>query len=144
MSSWWPLLNLVYRAPLSGDVSQDISQGVQFSGDLEIELDVYKDAGSPGRQLGRLTDAVVELDKRLRLLSEDVAAQSPLIKSAEASTDAFDALAELATSVSHIKERHRHRLEDRAKTSLEQLREAYPDDFKRLVNKMRESDKAGS
>ena len=36
-------------------------------------------------------------------------------------------LAELATNVSDIKERHRHRLGDRAETSLQQLREAYPE-----------------
>lgn len=142
MSSWWPRLNLVYRAPLSGDVTQDISQSLQIAGDWDTELDVYKNVGSPGRQLGRLTDAVLELEARLRQFSDELAEQGLCEKSTGAHTDAFDALTEIASKVDEIKKSHRQRLKDQAKNSIERLQKANPDEFKALLRELNASNRA--
>lgn len=136
MNSWWPSLSLSYRAPLSGDVTQDIAQSMQLSGDRDIELEVYKDAGSPGRQLGRLTDAVLDLEQRLRQLSGALAERDLCDQSLAARTKVFDDLMEIATEVDKVKERHGHRLKDRAQESMERLRKADSAGFKALMKEL--------
>lgn len=79
------------RAPLSGDVTQDISPftnlfspqvALNFAGDPRIEQDVVSEVASYGRQLGVLTEALLAVAgdsddpavRRLRAMQADVEA----------------------------------------------------------------------
>ena len=80
------------RWPLSGDVIQDISPETHWfsptlefniAGDPRIEADVVRNVASYGKQLGRLTEALLAVGKdsddpameRLRSLAKDVEAR---------------------------------------------------------------------
>ena len=74
------------RYPLSGPVIQDISPmyGDQFAGNIDIEREVCASVASYGKQLGKLTEAVIHLAEQagvsgpqidaVRQLADDVQA----------------------------------------------------------------------
>ncbi|MEM9707995.1 MAG: hypothetical protein AAF871_04330 [Pseudomonadota bacterium] len=59
--------------PLSGDVVQDIAPVVswRYVGIPEVEDDVYCNVASPGKQLGKLCDAVLLLAETAGLTAEE-------------------------------------------------------------------------
>jgi len=69
-----------FKAPLSGNVMQDISPitswfspqlEVNFAGDRKVEGQVVSEVASYGKQLGLLTEAVLELAEGKKGLSVD-------------------------------------------------------------------------
>jgi hypothetical protein len=98
----------VFKLPLSGDVSQwinpinswwsgnQISVNLGESGSHEVEAEILRRVGSYGRQLGKITDAVVvlleHLPTELNLSDEE--------------QNALDTFTELANDIARIKESH--------------------------------------
>ena len=89
-----------YEYPLSGDVTQGISPqfGVEIEGIPEVEHEVVTTVASYGKQLGKLTEAVLALAKKADML------EAPEIV----------ALAEIAEGVETAKGRAREAAEARA------------------------------
>ena len=92
LQAWLGQWSRATRWPLSGDIVQDIapethwfSPSLEFNiaGDPRVEADVVRNVASYGKQLGRLTEAVLALGKdsddpameRLRVLAKDIEAR---------------------------------------------------------------------
>lgn len=127
MIPWlFPWSNL-YTLPLSGNVAQDIAPvtswfSPQFefnlAGDRQIEAEVVADVASYGKQLGIISEALLEI----------------------ADNKKGEAVARLKTLVSQIEEVKRHHkadLEQKAKSALEQLRKADPELLDRVLDEYR-------
>lgn len=105
MTPWQAWLSMFgIRAPLSGDVTQDITSSIggqlgllninpTRSGDPRLEQRIITQVASYGRQLGRLVDAVDVLAQR-----------QPRHGLSEADIRALDQLQELAERIAGIKE----------------------------------------
>ncbi|MDH3227503.1 MAG: hypothetical protein OEM67_10510 [Thermoleophilia bacterium] len=120
---WWGL----FEGPLSGDVTQDISPvtswfspqlELHFAGDRRIEAEVVADVASYGRQLGILSEAVLELAGGKK-------------------GDAVARLQELAAKIEAVKERHSDALEQSVKSDLERLKQQDPEALARLLGEYR-------
>jgi methyl coenzyme M reductase subunit C-like uncharacterized protein (methanogenesis marker protein 7) len=115
---WWP--NSIFSMP-SGDVIQDIlrdwfSQKFEFNfaGNREIESEVIAKAGSYGRQLGLLTEVVLEL-------------------AGDREGESIRRLKELNDEIEQIKRRHKTDLARDAKRALEALKSSDKDEYDRLI-----------
>lgn len=95
-----------------------------FRGDGQVEQQVYREVASPGRQLGRLTEVVLELAAALAKLDRDIAA-SPNIA----------ALQQMAQSVEGIKQNLRDDAGTAAREALEHLKATDEDEFRRLLRR---------
>ena len=120
---WWGL----YKGPLSGDVTQDISPVTSwwspqvefnFAGNRRIESQVVSDVASYGKQLGILIDAMQELAEG---------------KNGEA----VERVKALAEQIEAVKTQHRERLEQHLKDDLDQLKQHDPQALKRLLDAYR-------
>ncbi|MGH3701865.1 MAG: hypothetical protein ACRDQY_20905 [Pseudonocardiaceae bacterium] len=98
----WPAWLSMFgiRAPLSGDVTQDIAPTIGLfninntrSGDPELEQRIITQVASYGRQLGRLVEAV-----------DVLAQQQPRDGLDEADNRALDQLHKLAAQIAAVKE----------------------------------------
>jgi hypothetical protein len=130
--SW---LSFPFFAPLSGSVTQDIAPSV-YAGVPEIEADVVREAASFGRQLGILSDAVLELARRL----EEPAPGSPQSGQLRGPEDGKTALAqldELVKQVKVIKERHSQSAQREAERALERLKNVDPSAYESLAAQLR-------
>ena len=121
MYPWWNL----FRAPLSGNVEQDISPTwfspqleFNFAGNKKLESDVVAKVASYGTQLGVLSEAVLELAEGMP-------------------GEAIEALQALVERVDKIKQRHKETLETKAKLALDQLKKTDPEGFRRLIDDYR-------
>lgn len=119
MNPWLYML----KAPWSGDVTQDIAPVTSwfspqlefnFAGNKKIEADIVAEAASYGRQLGILSEAVLEL------------AQGKPGKS-------IDDLKKLMSDIDKIKKRHEETAEAKAKTVLDDLKNENPEVLKQLI-----------
>ena len=120
---WWGQL----RAPLSGDSNQYIAPTttwlspqfeLNFAGNRKIEAEVVADVASYGKQLGILSDAILELAKGK-------------------SGKAIDRLQTLVNEVEDVKNQHKDILEQRVKADLDKLKEQDPKAFRRLLSEFR-------
>jgi hypothetical protein len=128
MNPWLlPWLGL-YRWPLSGDVTQDIAPvtrwlspqlEVNFAGDTKIEAEVVADVASYGKQLGIVSEAVLEIADGKQ-------------------GAAVERLRSLVADVDEIKRRHAENLEKRARADLAKLKETDPSALERLLGEFRE------
>ena len=116
---WWGF----FKSPLSGDVNQDIAPQLSwlspqfefsFAGNRRIEADVVADVASYGKQLGILSDAVLELAENAE--GEDVTRLRELVEQIEA-----------------VKQRHTDTLADKVKVQLDQLKREDPQALKRIL-----------
>jgi len=98
----------VFRLPLSGDVSQwinpitawwsgnQISVNLGESGSPETEAEILRRVGSYGRQLGKITDAMIvlldHLPKELKLSKKE--------------SEALGAFKDMANAIAKIKQSH--------------------------------------
>ncbi len=133
--SWYSWLSFPFFAPLSGAVSQQISPHL-YKGDIDIEADVIREAGSLGRQLGILTDAVLELAGKV---DPGPAAERHSTLPADAETKdrtALEKLAVLAAQVEAIKERFDENAERDAERALERLRKRDAGGYRRLTERL--------
>lgn len=97
----------IFRAPFSGDVTQEIAPRVfspEIKGNREIELKIESEVASFGKQLGKIIEA-------LRELSDETGRPLPAIE-------------EIYEGVETVKADHRDRLRSDAKLALDKLREA--------------------
>ena len=99
----------IFKLPLSGDVSQwispitswwsgnQISVNLGESGSPEAEAEILRRVGSYGRQLGKITDAMIvlldHLPKELNL--------------SEKESEALDAFKDMANDIAKIKQNHK-------------------------------------
>ncbi|MEM6577456.1 MAG: hypothetical protein AAF678_03115 [Pseudomonadota bacterium] len=62
--------------PLSGDVEQAVSPifGYDFEGIPEIEYEITTKVASPGKQLGKLTEAVLAIARQMEFEGDDLKA----------------------------------------------------------------------
>jgi hypothetical protein len=116
---WWGLL----KGPFSGDVTQDISPVTSwlspqfefnFAGNRRIESEVMADVASYGKQLGILSEAVLEI--------------------ADGSKgEAVERLKKLVDQIDTIKNQHEDRLEQKVKADLDLLKRQNPKTLERLL-----------
>jgi hypothetical protein len=117
---WWGL----FKGPLSGDVTQDIAPitswlspqfEFNFAGNRRIESEVVADVASYGKQLGILSEAVMELADGNKGV-------------------AIDRLKKLTDEIEEVKHQHKDRLEQKVKAGLDQLKQQDPKTLKRLID----------
>ncbi len=127
MNPWLLPWLWMFRTPFSGDVTQAIAPVTSwwspqfefnFAGNRRIEGEVVADVASYGKQLGILSEAVLELAQGER-------------------GQAIDRLEALAAEIEKIKQRHVDTLEQRARADLEQLAERDPSALQRLLDAYR-------
>ena len=126
MNPWFPWWGL-FKGPLSGDVTQDIAPitswlspqfEFNFAGNRRIESEVVADVASYGKQLGILSEALLEL--------------------ADGDSGAGVArLRELTARIEEVKQQHAGRLEQNVESQLEQLKRQQPEALARLLKKYR-------
>ena len=112
-----------FKAPWSGDVDQTINpvtswftQDVEFNfaGNKSIEAEVVSEVASYGKQLGILSEAVMELAKGER-------------------GEAVDKLEKLAEEIEAVKERHKTELSEKAHAVLKELKKADPEMLQEVI-----------
>ena len=128
MYPWMNPWLYMFKTPWSGDLSQDIAPVTtwfspqlefNFAGNKKIEADIVAEVASYGRQLGILSDAVLEL-------AEGKAGQS------------VEDLRKLMGDIDKIKRRHEESLEVKAKLILDELKNKHPDVLKQLIREYSE------
>ena len=84
-----------YEYPLSGDVVQDIAPivSVRYAGLAEVEHEVYSTVASPGKQLGKLCEAVLLPADKAGLKPEEHEAIQDLVDIAKGVETAQDTMA---------------------------------------------------
>jgi len=116
---WWGLL----KAPWSGDVTQDIAPDTRwlspkfelnFSGNRKIEAEVVAQVASYGKQLGALSEAVLE-----------IAQGEP--------GDAVERLKRLEAQIEEVKRKHQDSLEQGLRANLDPLKQQDPEALERLL-----------
>lgn len=112
----WMQAMSAYHAPLSGDVVQDINPVTSwlspqfefnFAGDRQLESKVVSDVASYGKQLGLLTEAILEVAKGEQ-------------------GEAVDKLEDLQAQIEQVKQQHQGELVDQLKKGLSQLASSDP------------------
>ncbi len=120
LTPWWEY----FKGPLSGDVTQDINPVTSwlspqvefnFAGDRQLESDIVTKVASYGKQLGILSDAVLELASG---------------KQGEAVVQ----LQALVSDVNEMKQEHNSKLECKIKSELDQLKRQDPEALTRLLS----------
>lgn len=119
-----------FRWPLSGDVNQSIAApwssptvNVNYAGDPVIENRVVTDVASYGRQLGWLSEIVIEL------------AKGTLV-----SSDALEQLKDANEKIAEIKRQRQESVRERAEKALDRLEREQPTEYKRLLRDRRMRD----
>lgn len=122
LQPWQQMINL-YRAPLSGDVTQDINPVTSwlspqfefnFAGNRQLESKVVSQVASYGKQLGVVTDALVEL------------AQGEQGK-------ALKKLQQMQADIEQLKQQHQQQLLAQVKSGLGELQRKDPEALKQLL-----------
>lgn len=112
-----------FKFPLSGNVTQDIAPvtswfspqlELNFAGDQKVESQVVTEVASYGKQLGLLTEAVLELAEGRSSVS-------------------VDKLRELANQIEQIKSRQQQKLNEEVRADLARLKQQDPSGFKALL-----------
>lgn len=128
MYPWMNPWLYMFKTPWSGDLSQDIAPVTtwfspqlefNFAGNKKIEADIIAEVASYGRQLGILSDAVLEL-------ADGKAGQS------------VEDLRKLMGDIDKIKRRHEESLEVKAKLILDELKNKHPGVLKQLIREYSE------
>lgn len=112
-----PHLMSLWKAPLSGDVTQNIEPRLfsdDIAGDPDIEEHIHTDVASYGTQLARIMEA-------LQILSEK--AETPLPE-----------ITALQKRITAAKAETRERLASRATQALDRLRAASPEAYEALLS----------
>ncbi|HET8710717.1 MAG TPA: hypothetical protein VFM32_05035 [Spongiibacteraceae bacterium] len=122
---WSPTINMPGSGSIGGfNYHPYTTWQAPFSGNQTVELGVYNEVASPGKQLGKLTDAVLELATILEHVD-------PKIKGATRLSE----LRELDNRIKSVKERIEKSAEKQAEKMLDELRTNDPETLKRLLAK---------
>lgn len=122
MNPWFPWQGL-YKWPLSGDVIQDIAPStswlspqfeINFAGDRQVETKVVADVASYGKQLGILSEALLEVANGNK-------------------GEAVNRLETLVDEIEAIKRQHAASLEQKIKSDIETLKKNNPEALKKLL-----------
>lgn len=117
---WWNM----FKAPFSGNVTQEIAPvtswlspqlEVNFAGNPKLEAKVISDVASYGKQLGILTEAVLE------------------IAEGKKKGDALTKLKALTDQVEALKQAHEKQLEQELKNGLDRLKQEDPKTLKDII-----------
>jgi hypothetical protein len=127
-----------FRFPAGGDVMMDYQPWTNWgrvsakAGVPEIEAEIFRDVALPGRQLGKLINAVGILVALARRADPDVFERLP--------KEERDAIKDLETLASHVDEKKkelRGKVKDEADKALDRLKRADKDEYKKLVDTLR-------
>ena len=122
LQPWQQMINL-YRAPLSGDVTQDINPVTSwlspqfefnFAGNRQLESKVVSQVASYGKQLGVVTDALVELAQGEQ-------------------GEALKKLQQMQADIEQLKQQHQQQLLAQVKSGLGELQRKDPEALKQLL-----------
>ncbi|SER00778.1 hypothetical protein SAMN03080615_03566 [Amphritea atlantica] len=126
MNLWMnPWLGM-FKPPFSGDLTQDISPvtswwspqiEVNFAGNRQIETAVVRDVASYGKQLGVITDVLLELTKHQ-------------------TSESIDQLQKIAEDIEQVKRQHLSANINSLKSSLMTLKAEDPDKFNQLIKEI--------
>lgn len=123
VSPWWN----VFKAPLSGNVTQDINPVTSwlsptfefnFAGNRQTESRVVSEVASYGTQLGKLSEAVLELANGEK-------------------GEAIAALEQLVAQIEEVKNQQPDSQEAVLKQGLDALKASNPDAFEQLISEYR-------
>ena len=124
MNPWLMPYYWFNKAPLSGDVTQDIAPytnflspqiDINFAGDRRVEHKVVSEVASYGKQLGIITEALLQL-------------------TADNNSQEVVRLRELYKEIEKVKEKNKTDLEKTAKDALDKLKETDPAALERVVS----------
>lgn len=135
-NSWMPLLSPSFsvKMPASGDMWMDYKPWTNWGvsstkvGSPEIESGIFRDVALPGKQLGRLTDAVAAL---IEIIQE---AHPDAITETSGHAPAIEALTEMRNDILLKKAELKKTLEADASEALNRLKRADFAAFKSLVD----------
>ena len=122
---WWGS----FKGPLSGNVTQDINPitsllspqlEFNFAGNSKIESEIVADVASFGKQLGILSEAVLELSEGN-------------------SGIAITKLKDLSVKIEKVKLKHKNELDRKIRDGLDQLQQQDPKMLQQLLNEYKES-----
>ena len=133
---WWDPARYGLQAPFSGDVTQDINPVtrwfsptfVTYQGDMDIEEEVVTEVASFGKQLGKLTEAVLALADGKGPKDDEV----------------FRELEAIRDGVERIKESRSDSLRKKADDAFQALLKSNPEEAEDLIKAMQRSLKAAS
>lgn len=133
---WWDPARYGLQAPFSGDVTQDINPVtrwfsptfVTYQGDMDIEEKVVTEVASFGKQLGKLTDAVLALAGGKGPKDDAV----------------FGELETIRNGVDEIKESRADSLKKKAEDAFSALLRSNPHEAEDLIKALQRSVKAAS
>lgn len=129
MQPWTPWLPF-FKNPLSGDVTQDISPvtswfspqlEMNFAGDKQIEAQIISNVASYGKQLGLITEAIIEL-------------------AGDSDGPATSRLKDLVSEIETLKCRHSSNSYDKIKSELVELKKNDKAKFERLMSELDQGD----
>lgn len=127
--AWLRLWSPTFNLPGSGSIGSfsyhpNTTWGAPtlFSGNEIVEQAVYRDVATPGRQLGRLTDVVLELVNELSAMDSKIAGAESVKK-----------LKAMSKQIEKIKEAIEDNTTAAVKEGLEKLRNNDEDAFKALI-----------
>lgn len=135
--TWFYWFTFPFYAPLSGPVSQDISPR-PYEGVPEIEAAVIQEVASYGRQLGIISEAILEIARKLEVTPPRAPHDMALVAHAPEVTES--ALAKLQTivdEIEQIKVRHRDAVVRDAERALARLRKVDPSEADKLAARLR-------
>ncbi len=122
---WSPTINMPGSGSIGGfNYHPYTTWEAPFSGNQAVEQGVYREVASPGRQLGKLTDAVLELADALAKSNAEIANSESLKK-----------LREMDESVKAVKGRIEESTAEKAEKILDELRATDSQTLKRLLAK---------
>lgn len=134
--TWFSWFTFPFYAPLSGPVSQDISPRL-YEGVPEIEADVIQEVASYGRQLGIISEAVLEIARKLEPAPRDAGETALVADVPGVKESALAKLQGIVDEIDRIKLRHRDAVARDAERALARLHKADPSQADRLAARFR-------
>ncbi len=129
--TWFSWFTVPFFAPLSGAVNQDFTPS-PYQGVPEIEQAVVQDVASFGRQLGIISEAVLELARKLDAVPSGIVLPAPSPQRSAGKT-AVAELAEIVVEIDALKSRHKAAVEQDARAALVRLKRIDKDGPRRLA-----------
>ncbi len=123
--TWFSWFTFPFYAPLSGPVSQDISPRL-YEGVPEIEAAVIQEVASYGRQLGIISEAVLEIARTLEAAPRDAHEMALASHAPEEKASALAKLQTIVDEIAQIKIRHRDAVVRDAERALARLHKLAP------------------
>ncbi len=144
MDSWFQMLSpaVSFKLPASGDVSMEynpwtnwgISRPKSTAGNPEIEAEVYWGVATPGKQLGKLTEATLALAKLVQSLPPELLGQG------SSPVEAIEELKKLATAIERTKEKHKESAKAEAMKVMDRFKQSDPRAYQTYLKELLNTD----